>query len=227
MSKKQIYDALVSAGMTREGACGFMGNLQAESGCEACRLQGDFSEGRTTSRAYVAAVANGIISRAAFGSDQKGFGLAQWTYHTRKLALYDFWRGSGEALDSDALQIAFALQELRTMPEYSGVWAVLTASHDLYQCAKIVCEKYECPAVNNIDARAQLAVQIYDELASSSEISNSSHLDPDKPDADPIVRMLQACMAQNGAWPEDRIDGVKTPEFRTAIVDYAAAVASC
>ena len=225
MSKQAIYDALVSAGMTREGACGFMGNLQAESGCEACRLQGDFSQGRTTSRAYVAAVTSGIISRAAFGSDKKGFGLAQWSYYTRKLALYDFWRGSGEALDSDALQIAFALQELRTMPEYSGVWAVLTASHDLYQCTEIVCVKYECPAVNNVDARFRFAVQFFDELASGSPLSAPAN--PDMPDADPIVRILQACMAQDGAWPEDRIDGVKTPEFRTAFVDYAAAVASC
>ena len=224
MSKKQIYDALVAAGMTREGACGLMGNFQAESGCEAGRLQGDFSPYRTASRAYVAAVTAGITTRQQFVNDQKGFGLAQWTYHTRKAALYDFWRASGEALDSAAMQIAFALQELRTMPEYSGVWAVLTASHDMYQCAEIVCVKYECPAVNNVDARFQFAVQIFDELANDPQPEPE---DPEKDVADPVVRMLQACMAQDNAWPEDKIDGVKTPEFRAAIVDYAAAVASC
>lgn len=40
-----------------------------------------------------------------------------------------------------------------------------------------------------------------------------------------IVRMLQACMAQNGYWPADQIDGVKSPEFRKAFVAYAADVA--
>ena len=224
MSTKTIYDALVAAGMTREGACGLMGNFQAESGCEAGRLQGDFSPYRTTSRAYVAAVTTGITSKQQFGSDQKGFGLAQWTYPTRKAALYDFWKASGEALDSAAMQIAFALQELRTLPEYSGVWAVLTASHDLYQCAEIVCVKYECPAVNNVDARFQFAVRFFDELAAGPQPEPE---DPDKGVADPVVRMLQACMAQDKAWPEDKIDGVKTPEFRAAIVDYAAAVSSC
>ena len=224
MSKKQIYNVLVAAGMTREGACGFMGNLQAESGLEAYRLQGDFTANRSTSRAYVAAVTAGITSKQQFVNDQKGFGLAQWTYHTRKAALYDFWKASGEALDSASMQVAFALQELRTLSEYSGVWAALTASHDLYQCAEIVCVKYECPAVNNVDARFQFAVQIFDELTNDPQPEPE---DPGNGDADPIVRMLQACMAQDGAWPEDKIDGVKTPEFRAAIVDYAADVASC
>ena len=40
-----------------------------------------------------------------------------------------------------------------------------------------------------------------------------------------IVRMLQACMCQNGYWPADQIDGVKSAEFRKAFVAYAADVA--
>ena len=228
MSKKQIYDALVAAGMTREGACGLMGNFQAESGLEAGRLQGDFSTYRTASRAYVAAVTAGITTRQQFGSDQQGFGLAQWTYVNatrtagRKFDLYDFWKDSGLPLDSEEMQVAFAVHELRTT--YTAVWAVLTASHDLYQCAEIVCLKYECPKVNNVDARFQFAVRIFDELAAGPQPEPE---DPDKGVADPIVRMLQACMAHDRAWPEDKIDGVKTPEFRTAIVEYAAEVASC
>ena len=228
MSTKTIYDALVAAGMTREGACGFMGNLQAESGLEAFRLQGDFTENRSTSRAYVAAVSNGMITRQQFGSDQKGFGLAQWTYVNkdrttgRKFDLYDFWKASGEALDSEEMQIRFALQELRTMPEYAGVWAVLTASHDLRQCTEIVCSIYENPAVKNFDARVRFASQIFEEMSREPEPAPA-----DPRDADPIVRMLQCCMAHDGAWPEDRIDGVKTGAFREAIVKYAADVSSC
>lgn len=222
MSKRTIYDALVAAGMSREGACGFMGNLQAESGLEACRLQGDFTANRSTSRAYVAAVSNGMITRQQFGFDQRGFGLAQWTYFSRKLALYDFWTASGEALDSDEMQIRFALQELRTMSEFSGVWAVLTVSHNLRQCTEIVCSVYENPAEKNYDARVRFASQIFEEMSHEPEPP------PAEPgEADPVVRMLQCCMAHDGAWPQDRIDGVKTPEFRNAIVKYAADVSSC
>ena len=169
MSSKTIFDALVAAGMTREGACGFMGNLQAESGLEAYRLQGDFTQDRLASFAYVSAVTTGIMSRQQFVGDQKGFGLAQWTYHTRKAALYDFWKTSGEALASETLQIAFALRELRTMTEYAAVWAVLTASHDLRQCTEIVCSVYENPAVKNFDARYKFAAQIYEAMVQEIE----------------------------------------------------------
>ena len=40
-----------------------------------------------------------------------------------------------------------------------------------------------------------------------------------------IVRMLQACMSQNGFWPADQCDGVKSAEFRKTFVEYANAVA--
>ena len=41
-----------------------------------------------------------------------------------------------------------------------------------------------------------------------------------------VVGMLQLCMAVNGFWPWDQISGEKSPEFRKAIVEYAAAVAA-
>ena len=44
---------------------------------------------------------------------------------------------------------------------------------------------------------------------------------------DPIVRVLQTCMAYDGYWPADQIDGIKTPAYREAIVKYAADVAGC
>ena len=44
---------------------------------------------------------------------------------------------------------------------------------------------------------------------------------------DPIVRVLQTCMAYDDYWPADQIDGIKTPEYRAAIVKYAADVAGC
>lgn len=51
-------------------------------------------------------------------------------------------------------------------------------------------------------------------------------IQPEPDRADPVVRMLQCCMAQDGYWHAP-VDGIKTPEFRRAIVDYAADVASC
>ena len=94
-----IDSQLLASGVTSAGALGLMGNWMAESGLEPGRLQGDFTQGRTYSRAYTDDVASGRIGRGQFGRDQKGYGLAQWTYYTRKEDLYDFWNGSGKALE--------------------------------------------------------------------------------------------------------------------------------
>ena len=94
-----IYKQLRDAGVSEAGALGLMGNWMAESGLEPGRLQGDFTQGRTYSRAYTDDVVSGRIGRSQFGRDQKGYGLAQWTYYTRKEDLYDFWNSSGKALD--------------------------------------------------------------------------------------------------------------------------------
>ena len=89
-----IYNQLRASGLSEAGALGLMGNWMAESGLEPGRLQGDFTQGRTYSRAYTDDVASGRIGRSQFGRDQKGYGLAQWTYYTRKEDLYDFWNSS-------------------------------------------------------------------------------------------------------------------------------------
>ena len=81
MSNKQlIYKLLRNAGITEAGALGILGNWQAESGCEPNRLQNDFSSFRIVSKDYTARVTSGAISRDQFARDQKGYGLAQWTY---------------------------------------------------------------------------------------------------------------------------------------------------
>lgn len=40
-----------------------------------------------------------------------------------------------------------------------------------------------------------------------------------------VIAMLQLCMAHNGYWPKNQITGVKSPEFRRIIQEYAADVA--
>lgn len=41
------------------------------------------------------------------------------------------------------------------------------------------------------------------------------------------VRVLQSCMAEDGYWPKDQVDGIKSPEFRAKIQEYAHDVATC
>ena len=139
-----IYNRIRQAGYSEAAALGFLGNWDCESNCEPARLQGDFSSYRTASLLYVSRLSSGVMSREVFGNDQKGFGLAQWTHYARKLALYDFWKRDGRAIDDVTLQTDFALYELKT--DLKGLAAEIRDSKDVYSCADLICRKYECPA---------------------------------------------------------------------------------
>ena len=159
-----IYYQLIGAGLTKAGALGLMGNWMAESGCEANRLQGDFTDGRLLSVTYTRDVTAGRISRTQFARDQKGYGLAQWTYFSRKEALYDFWKNSGTDLGDVRMQVKFALHELSTEGEYAGLWSVLKTTDDIWTATDKVCRLYERPYYNNVDARFRFAKELEADL---------------------------------------------------------------
>ena len=161
---QRIYNRLRKAGMTDAVALGFLGNWQQESGCEPNRIQNDFDPYRTASRNYTARAMSGVISRQQFGTDQKGYGLAQWTYVNdartdgRKFDLWDFWKHYGGKLDNLDMQIDFALWEL--MNGYRGVRIALEGCTDLKTATEIICRRYEQPANNNVETRYELAREI-------------------------------------------------------------------
>ena len=175
-----IYNQLRASGLSDAGALGLMGNWMAESGLEPGRLQGDFTQGRTYSRAYTDDVASGRIGRSQFGRDQKGYGLAQWTYYTRKEDLYDFWNGSGKALDDAGMQVSFAVQELSENGEYAGLWNVLKTTDDIWTATDKVCRLYERPYYNNVEARYQYALQLKAELDRVGDIFPAANI-PEEP----------------------------------------------
>ena len=179
MSKQDIYNTLIKSGMTREAVLGMMGNMQCESGLEAGRLQGDFNAFRTSSKSYVARVTSGDIKRDSFALDGFGFGLCQWTFHSRKRGLYDFWKESGTALDDAEMQARFCVKELKE--NYHNLWDLLCTSHDIYTCTKEICVVYERPARNNIDQRFTAAVSLKAEL-----LESNPKTDPEPKPVEPV-----------------------------------------
>lgn len=189
-----IYDRLRRGGLTDAVALGFLGNWQEESGCEPNRLQGDFNSYRSLSKSYTAKVESGAISRHEFGSDQKGYGLAQWTYVNpektagRKFDLYDFWKSRGGKLDDVNMQVDFALWELQH--GYRSVFNDLAGCNDLYTATDIICRRYEQPYRNNVSARFQYAMNIKvqinrnqwqaaESFTETAENANTSTLSPE------------------------------------------------
>ena len=174
MSYQQIiYNRLRHHGITQAGALGILGNFDCESNCEPYRLQGDFSPYRTTSKAYVQGVTSGSISRDTFSRDAKGFGIYQLTYWTRKQGYYDFWKASGNALDSAELQVDYAVKEMQS--DYPQLFAFLKQTTDVFTAVSRVCREFERPAVNNIDARFASAKRIQYEI----DLDGGGGEDPD------------------------------------------------
>ena len=89
MNEATIWRFLKSQGMTDAGAAGLMGNLFAESGLNPKNLQNSYEKKLGyTDATYTAAVDSGTYTN--FVRDSAGYGLCQWTYWTRKQALYAF-----------------------------------------------------------------------------------------------------------------------------------------
>lgn len=171
---QRIYNMLRAAGISQMGALGLMGNWDCESNCEPCRVQGDFSSDRSTSKRYAANVNSGATSRQTFMNDQKGWGIAQWTYFTRKGGLYDYAKFLGTGIESLECQVQYALRELSS--DFSGLLAYLKTTTDLDTACSRVCKEFERPAYDNVGAR----------IASANRIAGQINLDGgDEPSPDP------------------------------------------
>ena len=85
-AEEQIFNFLIGKGMTPAGAAGLMGNLYAESGLKPTNLENTYERALgLTDEAYTAAVDSGAY--ADFVNDCAGYGLAQWTFWSRKQGL--------------------------------------------------------------------------------------------------------------------------------------------
>lgn len=171
-----IYNLLRSYGLSEAGALGMLGNWECESGCEPYRVQGDYQASRSISKAYVNAIQNGTQDRERFATDQKGFGLAQWTYPQRKRNLWDF-ADNGKVIASVTMQVDFAMSELRN--EYQSLLAFLKTTNDIQAACDRICREFERPAVNNVQARYEAALRIRREIDLSGTVSNSETVDED------------------------------------------------
>ena len=215
-----IYNRLRAAGLTEAGALGFLGNWDCESNCEPFRVQGDFSPYRTVSHQYTENVEDGRIPMHQFAHDAKGYGLAQWTFYSRKEGLYDYWKKSGKALDDCEMQTDFALYELSTEGQYATANQTVRTSNDLYTCVKIICERYEQPAVNNIDARFQSAQRIKHEIDLNPEPIPPEPPGPEPPKPTHIYWPPRTIDFHCADWPEVTVLGAIL--YCRGYTDYAA-----
>ena len=170
MSKKTIWEYLKAKGFSDVAAAAIMGNMEAESNCVSCRLQGDFSTDYQKSREYTAMVDRGEISREQFvynGPGGGGYGLCQWTFWSRKAGLYDLAQSQGVSVGDEFIQVEWLVREL-FQDEYRSVLNTLHNSESIRECSDAMIRKYLRPA-DQSDAvcvqRAKFAREVCAEFA--------------------------------------------------------------
>ena len=163
-----IWDYMLAKIGHKSGVAALMGNLEAESGLKPNNLQNSYESALGfTDESYTEAIDSGRYTRSQFVNDQAGYGLAQWTYSTRKANLYDTWVNNGFPSIADiTLQCSFLYAEL--VVSYPGVLRVLETATSIREASDKVLHDFENPADQSTSVevyRASLGQAWYDKYA--------------------------------------------------------------
>lgn len=148
-----IWNFLKGKGLNDFAVAGLMGNLYAESGLKASNLQNTYEQklGMTDAQ-YTAAVDSGQYTN--FVKDSAGYGLAQWTYWSRKQALLDFAKAAKASIGDLQMQLNFLWKELQG---YASVMNTLKNATSILQASNAVLTGYERPADQSTAAQQKRA----------------------------------------------------------------------
>lgn len=125
------------------GVSGLMGELFAESGLNPQNLQNSYEKKLGfTDATYTAAVDSG--SYANFVHDSAGYGVAQWTFWSRKEALLNYVRALGASIGDLEAQLGFLYKELSE--SYPSVLAALKTATSVRAASDKVLTDFERPA---------------------------------------------------------------------------------
>ena len=137
-----IWNFLKSKGLNDYAVAGLMGNLWAESALRPNNLQNSCEKKLgMTDKGYTKAVDDGSYTN--FIHDKAGYGLAQWTWWSRKQALLYFAEKKMRHIDDLQMQLEFLWEELQAYPD---VLMVLKTAQSVRQASNAVLTGYEKPA---------------------------------------------------------------------------------
>ena len=176
MTDKQIWDYIYSYIGNEYGTAAVMGNLKAESNMQSNNLQQSY-EYLGSDDSYTANVDNGSYSRSRFVNDSAGYGLAQWTYSSRKANLYDYCKSHNLSIGSTKAQVGFLMQELQS---YSGVYNTLKNATSVREASNAMLHDFEKPANQSSEMesrRADFGQGYFDSYNGNSTKLSASELD--------------------------------------------------
>lgn len=164
-----IWNFLKKEGFNNYGIAGLMGNLYAESGLLPNNLQNTFnSKLGLSDEEYTKRVDNGTYTN--FVNDSAGYGLAQWTYWSRKQNLLNLAKSKRKSIGDLEIQLQFLITELRNSYRNS-VYNILKTATSIQQASDAVLLNFECPvnAQAQKTKRTQLGQNYYNKFTQKGE----------------------------------------------------------
>ena len=153
--EKRIWNFLKAEGFNDFGTAGLMGNLFAESGLQPNNMEDQYqSKLGYNDETYTCAVDNGTYTN--FVKDAVGYGLAQWTYWTRKQNLLNFARQNNKSIGDLDMQLNFLIKELKESYTNS-VYNVLKKATSVLEASNAVLLNFERPANMGVSIQATRA----------------------------------------------------------------------
>lgn len=211
------------------GTAGLMGNLQKESGLNPKNLQNSFqAKLGHTDDSYTEAVDNGTYTN--FVRDSAGYGLAQFTFWTRKQNLLNFVRSKKVSVGDLETQLLFIWKELSE--SYKSVLTALQTATSVRAASDIVLTKYERPADQGVaeqEERADYGLNFYQKYA-NKEVASMGYTNSPLVDCKvmspnhsgtrthKIDRITPHCVV--GQLKAENIGGCFTKESRKASCNY-------
>lgn len=191
--ERAIWDYLVSLIGNEYGAAGLMGNLYAESGLRSNNLQNTYEKSLGMSdEQYTQAVDSGAYTN--FVKDAAGYGLAQWTYWSRKQNLLNHAKAAGASIGDLNMQLNFLGLELKGYP---GVMRALQSASSVREASDAVLTGYERPKDQSEAVRAKRASfgQVYFEKYAGGAVAPIAPATPAKVKASEAAQLMDKDMA--------------------------------
>ena len=201
-NEEKIWNYLKGAGLNDFGTAGLMGNLYAESGLIPNNVENLYEKRLgVTDASYTAAVDSGKYQ--FFATDKAGYGLAQWTYCSRKAELLDYAQCCRKSIGDLEMQLDFLMKELRE--GYKTVLAVLKTAGSVRAASDAVLLKFERPADQSEAAQARRAAfsqKYYDKYAAGSAAGSGGKPMTEQEQRQKIVSIAQSyigCKESDGS----------------------------
>lgn len=152
--EQRMWSFFKAKGLNDFGIAGLMGNYRDESGLNPKNLQNSYQNKLGhTDETYTISVDNGSYTN--FVNDSAGYGLAQWTFCSRKQNLLNFAKSTGKSIGDLDMQMEFTYKELSE--GYKTVLNALKNAKSVLDASNAVLLHYEKPADQSSAVQARRA----------------------------------------------------------------------